>query len=313
MPLLKLIRRWRGFTLIELLVVIAIIAILIGLLVPAVQQVRESANRTQCANNLKQLSLAVVNAADTFRHRLPPGVGLYPNSHPAPNNSNGGHFLHFLQFFEQGPLQKSALIPNDQVSPGDGRNGPYPTYSQWTPGVQNSTVAVLQCPSDPTIDQWGGRTSYAYNGLLFRNGYGDWGGGFTRYPAQLRDGTSNTMLYAEHLRCQNENDGAYWSGFWPDWNGQINPTDYFGQAYGTGQIGPQTGVTFQSNPIMGSGPSGGPCAINFHWWFAGTPHPGTINVGMADGSVRAVSTGVSLQSWWAAQTPSQGDLILDDF
>src|SRR5437764_252938 len=139
--------RRRGFTLIELLVVIAIIAVLIGLLLAAVQKVREAAARLQCQNNLKQLGLAAQSYHDSNGH-LPPGVGYYPT---AANGAFGTYFFHLLPYVEQDNLYRSAWGPVPFPPPAGATSVYYPGNN----GVYSRPVAVFLCPSDPTVGPGG--------------------------------------------------------------------------------------------------------------------------------------------------------------
>jgi prepilin-type N-terminal cleavage/methylation domain-containing protein len=304
MRFFKFLRKQRGFTLIELLVVIAIIAILIGLLVPAVQKVREAANRMSCTNNLKQISLATINCADRNEAKLPPSIGVYPGvNNQAPYNSNGGTFLHILPYIEQDNVFKASLSNPDP----DGRNGNNPTYSQWTAPVQNARVKTYICPSDPTMPlQTPARSSYGINGQIFKYNYQGWSAGLTRFPAGIQDGTSNTTFYTEKLAetfnctgCCNNYDDNYW----PDWGPLISSADC-SEPTGAAAIF-QTGCKL----TVSGGRQASACDGNR----ASSPHTAGINVALGDGSVRFVAAGVSPATWWSAMTPAGGEVLGSDW
>ena len=193
-------RKQSGFTLIELLVVIAIIAILISLLLPAVQQAREAARRTQCKNNLKQLALAAHNYAHTHNSfPLQAAASLYGYSAQA----------QLLPFYEQGNLH--GLIDFTQpLTIG------FPWNPQVNPAVEtvaSTRIPVLMCPSDagnPMYTDgfgfaWAGG-NYLVNGgsgtqLNYCSGINDglfWRGSNTKFR-DITDGTSNTAFMAETL------------------------------------------------------------------------------------------------------------------
>jgi prepilin-type N-terminal cleavage/methylation domain-containing protein len=300
MVLPTILRRWRGFTLIELLVVIAIIAILIGLLLPAVQKVREAAARMKCSNNLKQISLAVINCSDTNQGKMPPDIGLYPGDGPQANLINGGLFVIILPYVEQDNLLKSTLINPDP----DGRNGNNPTYSQWQ--IPNPTrVKTYICPSDYTQTDTFTLASYGVNGQVFRRHYPNaplsWGIGLANYPASIPDGTSSTLFFTEKLaRC---NAGGYGhtyganTNYWPDW----------GSTFESGDNGMPTGPAFSFQPQ----PQGTPA--NCDGGLASSPHAAGINAALGDGSVRFVSNSVTPQTWWSALTPAGGEVLGSDW
>jgi prepilin-type N-terminal cleavage/methylation domain-containing protein len=302
MYLSQLLRK-RGFTLIELLVVIAIIAILIALLVPAVQKVREAAARTQCTNNLKQIGLAAHNFHDTNK-KLPPMYDPFLN----PNTLGTVHFW-LLPFIEQGNLfnQTNGYI-----------------YSN-PPNAHTKPMVLYRCPSDPS-DKFEGlldpgnpwaTTSYAANYQVFGNpDAGDFPAnnmdGKARFPASFQDGQSNTILFTERYQGGGGSCGGFgclwghgnWENGWMPMFAYGNSagtqgyTSYYNWA-GPGKVG--VASLFQVQPkLYNQTPMCDPNRPQ-------SPHTGGINALLGDASVRFVSAGMSATTWWYATTPSGND------
>jgi prepilin-type N-terminal cleavage/methylation domain-containing protein len=294
--------RKRGFTLIELLVVIAIIAILIGLLLPAVQKVREAAARSQCQNNLKQIVLGTINCGDTHQGNLPPGFGNYPVQSPSPYNGDGGFFFHLLPYIEQNNLYQASFEPTGQ-SASNQKGLPTYTgngYSKNTGAASVPPLKIYACPSDPTLAQGNGNlTSYAFNGLIFMQ----FTYGYSRYPASIPDGTSQTIFFTEkEMQCQ-ASKSAGWSGnYWPDTIDSAISLPH--PIYRLGQEAIGLGNTyFMIQPTQQT------C----RWDWATTGHTGCILTAMGDGSVHITSQGTSMATWWYALTPNGGDILLSDW
>jgi prepilin-type N-terminal cleavage/methylation domain-containing protein len=320
-----------GFTLLELLVVIAIIAVLIGLLLPAVQKVREAANRIQCANNMKQLGLAAHHCND-HAGRLPPAQGWFPGAEAVPGAGWGGVFFHLLPYLEQDNLYKKAVTrgPN----PFGENPGPNQPYYSSTAGVgMPSFVGAnilkgFQCPSDPSVPsgtytdvlfnrQWA-TSSYAGNFVVFavlpnpvQYNFVISYQGKSSIPRSFPDGTSNTILFAERYAvCESVDLGLPRACLWDFWL----PPGYLFGGPGHAYFPYFALPTVNANPIGPASlfqvqPREGDCDPSR----ASTPHPGGIQVTLADGSVRTLSSRMSAATWWAAVTPAGREVLGNDW
>jgi len=304
-----------AFTLIELLVVIAIIAILIGLLLPAVKKVSESAARAQCINNIKQLGLALQNYASTFNGSLPPAnfaqvVGQY--------TAQGSAYYALLPYLEQGNVFNLYTA----ARPDAGYGGALASQGG---GAANVPLKIFACPSDSTQNnglanggtmagKWG-LCCYPLNTVMWVGSY-QASATFNLPPpykiGNIPDGASNTIGVGEQTGGYPGYYGAsnyggsepYNVWAWPlnplssqGTNGPYGPDPAYlpgGLYYGANYPMPQCGVT----PLLSD-----PSKMQ-------SMHTGLILVGLMDGSVRPVTSGISQYSWNLALNPADG-LVFD--
>jgi prepilin-type N-terminal cleavage/methylation domain-containing protein len=316
--------RRHGFTLIELLVVIAIIAVLVGLLLPAVQKVREAAARASCSNNLKQLALAAMNYESSYG-KLPPGINCvvtnktYASKFPPPPSA-GLSFnwrIALFPYIEQGNLYNSLNLVT-----ASGTNSQYNNCNGPT-SVGTTQVKTLVCPSD--ILPPSGSTTYTTGGVTYYlslASYGGNGGSNSGYwenstpqdgvyainstvrLMQITDGTSNTILNGERFHFDPNFDKLYPTetintyGAWAWANENSTEDNLLSAQAPIGYMVP-AGVTSDPGYVYDDTRIGA----------YGSGHPGGANFVLVDGSVHFLSTSVSQPVLLALSTRAGGEVI----
>lgn len=298
----------KGFTLIELLVVIAIIGVLVGLMMGAVQKVREAANNISSVNNMRNIGLAITNCTTQNKERLPPGFGSFRGGPPVTAFFNLLPYLDNDVQYRQGMIQISvAFVAAGLVDPGNpsvgllydpsyyplsiAANGPKAS-STATQALANifgaKVLKVLNSPSDISTTGLEAVSSYALNGELFPGGSPNDGGtgvanGVTnlgalptiRFPTDMVNGGSNTMVAVEK------------SG-----NTTTNKRVWCGEATGGGtvaKVGVHLGTLFPVQLRPGKNLSQDLYIQSFT--------AGGFNSLMGDGSVRNVSPNISVTTF----------------
>jgi prepilin-type N-terminal cleavage/methylation domain-containing protein len=312
----RLNRKPKGFTLIELLVVIAIIAILIALLLPAVQQAREAARRTQCKNNLKQLGLAIHNYHDTYS--CIPIADVNGTVNPVSAHAR------LLPYIEQAPLYAIVdfNVPYDHANNNNARR---------------TEVQAFRCPSDPTPlpASVGGRNNYYWNagngivmytsgaagqpesnGVIFHN---------KKYRFNdITDGLSNSACMAEKLTGDGSNGisspktDTYRPGTYPNSAAEAttqcnaaNVTDLSQQGYSNvgGPWLQQYHSTNQYNHVLP--PNGRSCMFppGRIATTANSQHVGGVQILLCDGSVRFLSENLDINIWRNVGSINGGEVL----
>jgi prepilin-type N-terminal cleavage/methylation domain-containing protein/prepilin-type processing-associated H-X9-DG protein len=317
----------QGFTLIELLVVIAIIAILIGLLLPAVQKVRDAAARMSCSNNLKQIGLAAFNYESAYM-TFPPGINI-PTQNQLPNfRGSGPLYGQAASMFGSAPNPNQFISWPEALFPFLEQSNLYnqlDLYLPWYGNVSNppfpspgsTPVKILACPADqlptPPVVQ-------GYNGMNFgMSSYGGAAGTVSTYWTNatldgvfyinsrtriggITDGTSNTLFFAE--RYHFDPNWAYATG------GGLDITTYGGWAW--------TNVNSCEDILLGT-------EVSINWLIPagqsgysvtdprlnaiGSGHTSGANVCYADGSIHFLTNATSLQVLQALGTRSAGEVV----